>query len=122
VKPKRGLDRGAALAARPEAAPLVRCEERENGGALVTVRLARRRWLRWLGGPDEVEQSFGLDALGREVYEACDGKSSVRKIIRDFAARHKVSPAEAEIAVTTFLKTLMAKGLVVMAVDKARVK
>lgn len=120
AKPR--LDRDAALSARPERVPSVRYEERDNGGALVTLEMTRRRMFRWLGGPREVEQSFGLDALGREVYDACDGKSSVKAIIKKFQTSRRLSRPEAEIAVTTFLKRLTAKGLVVMAVDKNRVK
>ena len=120
AKPR--LDRDTALSARPERVPSVRCEDRDNGGTLVTLKLTRRRMFRWLGAPVEVEQSFGLDALGREVYDACDGKSSVKAIIKKFQTSRRVSRPEAEIAVTTFLKRLTAKGLVVMAVDKDRVK
>jgi hypothetical protein len=65
-----------------------------------------------------VERSFGLDVLGREVYEACDGRTKVKEIIHGFAKTHRVSLSEAEVSVTTFLKTLMTKGLVYMAVDK----
>jgi len=118
TKGKKGgrLDREQVLAARPEALPVVRREEGPNGGANVTVRLAPRRWMGWLHGSRMVERTFNLDGFGREVYEACDGKTDVRTVIRRFAERHRLSVAEAELSVTTFLKTLMSKGLVAMAV------
>ena len=115
------LNRDTALSARPEKVPPTHTEERENGGMVVTVKLARRRLFRWLGAEGEVESNFGLDPLGREIYEACDGKSTVTAIIRRFARSRHLSLPEAEIAVTTFLKTLMTKGLVVMAIEKKRV-
>ena len=122
MSPRRKLDRDTVLSGRPEQAPAVRREERPNGGVKVTFRRVRRRWLGWFGGESEVERSFGLDVLGREVYEFCDGKSDVGAIVRKFANKHRVSRAEAELAVTTFLKTMMTKGLIVMAIDKDRVQ
>ena len=112
------LDRQTSLSARPEQAPVVRADERGDGGLRVTVRLVRRRWLSWLGSEHEVERTFGLDPLGREVYETCDGTRDVKAIIRHFARSRNLARPEAEIAVTTFLRTLVARGLVVMAVDK----
>jgi hypothetical protein len=42
-------------------------------------------------------------------------------MIRKFAEKHNLSPAEAEMSVTGFLKTLMRKGLVYIAVDRNKV-
>ena len=115
---KPGLGRKAAMTARPRQAPVVRTKHRPDDGVNVTVMIRRPRWHRWLGGSERSERTFGLDAYGREVFEACDGKRSVRAIVRRFAANHEISRPEAELSVTTFLKTLMAKGLVVMELDK----
>ncbi len=116
------LARDIALSARPERTPAVRTTERDNGGLMVVVRLVRRPWLRWFAGRSrEFERSYGLDVLGREVYEACDGRTTVKTLMRNFEKRHRVSPAEAETAVAAFLRTLTAKGLVVMALDTERV-
>lgn len=113
------LARDIALSARPERTPVVRTVERDDGGLKVVVRLVRPPWLRWLGGrPREFERTYGLDVLGREVYEACDGRTTVKTLMRNFEKRHHVSPAEAETAVAAFLRTLIAKGLVVMALDR----
>ena len=96
-----------------------RSEMRDNGGALVTVMLDSPRWVRFIGGKSTIERSYGLDRFGMQVYEACDGKSTVRRIVKRFAADNGVGPAEAELAVSRFLKTLMAKGLIVMEVARA---
>jgi len=107
------------MSARPRKLPFIR--RRDIDGKLhVTVMIARPGWARWLGGPGEIERTLALDSLGREVYDACDGRTSVARIVRDFAARHKVSVAESEVAVTMFLQTLMKKGLVEMAIDAKR--
>jgi len=112
------ISRQSALGAVPIHLPVVCTEPREDGGLKVTVRFDRPRWHRWLGVTGAVERTFGLDPFGREVYDACDGERSVREIARRFAEAHHLSRPEAEIAVTRFLKTLMAKSLVAMAVPK----
>lgn len=107
-----------SMLARPARAPRVGVKEREDGGLLVTVLLQRPRWQRLLGGEGTMERSFGLDAVGRQVYEWCDGRSTVADLVRRFAQEKRVHPAEAEAAVTTFLRTLVGKGLVVMEIEK----
>jgi hypothetical protein len=105
--------RRGALQGRPFCSPPVRTEERD-GKLYVTIRFMRPRWQCILGADGTCERSFGLDPYGRIVYESCDGKRSVQKIIARFATKVHVSMAEAEMAVTKFMKTLLSKGLVVM--------
>jgi hypothetical protein len=76
-------------------------------------------WQKWFGAPSEYDRRYVLDALGREVLEACDAQASVREIVDRFARGHNVSVPEAEIAVTAYLKTLMAKGLIEIEVRSA---
>ncbi|MFU8780971.1 MAG: PqqD family protein [Kiritimatiellia bacterium] len=109
--------RNAALKGRPLCTPPVRTEEKD-GKLYVTVRFIRPRWQRILGSDETCERSFGLDTYGRTVYESCDGKRSVKKIIERFAAKVHVSIPEAEMAVTKFMKTLLTKGLIIMEMDQ----
>jgi hypothetical protein len=118
AKSVAGIDRRAALGAMPVKVPPQRTEEK-NGKLYVTVRFQRPGWQRFLGADRTCERSFGLDAYGQEVYGYCNGETPVKEIIGRFAKRHHLSRAEAETAVTTFLKTLMGKGLVGMAVEEA---
>lgn len=115
---KAPLDRRSALSGRPCQATLVSRKDRPDGGAVLTVMLQSARWQRWLGGGRTRERSFGLDAYGLEVFEACDGKRSVSAIIRRFGKVHHLSRPEAETAVTTFIKTLLGKGLITMELDR----
>ncbi len=117
-KKKRSLPRSLSLSAKPIQAPTSHALPRENGGLNVTVGLERPRWQQILGGEETIERTFGLDAYGRSVYELCNGTRTVKKIIRDFARRQNLSQSEAEISVTTFLKTMMSKGLIVMELKK----
>lgn len=115
---KKKFDRDQSLAARPEKMPLIKREEMPDGGLKLTAELIARPFLGFIGGGNPVQRTFELDALGREVYEACDGKSDVRTLIHNFAAKHKISIAEAEISVTTFLKTLLSKNVIAIAIDR----
>ncbi len=112
-KPKLG--RASAMKARPVHLPVIRTEERD-GKRYVTVDFMRPRWQQLLGASRKCSKTFGLDVYGQEVYDACDGRSNVKKIAKGFASSHHVSVAEAELSVTTFLKTLVSKGLVGMEV------
>ena len=112
------INRISALAAVPIQLPIVCTTPRDDGGIRVTVRFDRPRWHRWMGVTGAVERTFGLDPFGREVYEACDGNRSVRDIIREFSGKHKISEPEAELAVTRFLRTLISKSLVAVAVPE----
>ena len=61
-----------------------------------------------------VKRKIQLDLLGKSVWDLLDGKKNVKKIIKEFAARHKVNKKEAEVSVTLFLKSLGTKGLIGM--------
>ena len=112
------LTRGQSLGACPVKTEVVDTDALPEGGLRVTVAAPRPRWHRWFGGDGDLQRSFELDALGAAVYDACDGTRDVRALIADFAAAHQVSTVEAEIAVTTYLRTLVSRGLVAMVVDR----
>lgn len=115
------ITRDDALEARPLQVPPV--ATKEKGPKLyVTVEYQRPLWQRLLGSGERCRREYGLDAYGREVYDACDGRTSVKKIVRRFAKHHRISSGEAEKAVTTFLKTLMSRGLVAMEMDTQEMK
>jgi hypothetical protein len=66
-----------------------------------------------------MKKTFELDELGKFVWDACDGKTAVRQIIRRLAERYNLNQREAEVATVAFLQTLTRKGLIGMAVTKA---
>ena len=103
------------LAARP--ARLVDVEPAavtENSWRL-TVPLRTARWAGWLlRVPGGATKTFELDPLGKFVWDACDGRTSVRQIIRRLAKRYNLNDREAEVATLAFLHTLVKKGLLGM--------
>ncbi len=117
MKNKKIFERKDAMKAIPVKAPVVKTERKEDK-VYVTVEVERPGWQQILGAARTCKRTFGLDTYGQEVYESCNGKNTVEKNVRRFAEHHHLSIAEAEVSVTTFLKTLMKKGLVGMAVKE----
>jgi len=109
--------RDASLEAVPYQLPTVR-EQRKEGKLYLTIEYNRPRWQQMLGADQTCERTFGLDEYGQRVYEYCDGRRTVRQVIGQFAKRTKVSKPEAETAVTRFMRTLIAKGLIAMQMEK----
>ena len=117
MRRKHKIARFDAMAGVPHKVPVVKTEKK-GAKLYATIEYERPGWQRVLGADSRCQRTFGLDAYGREVYESCDGKRSVKTIIARFAKSHHISLPEAEVAVTAFMKTLMTKGLVAIAVGK----
>ena len=117
MRRKSTFNRSESLAAVPIKAPVVKREEKGDK-VYVTVEFERPGWQRALGADQRCQRTYGLDAYGHEVYEFCNGRRSVKQGVERFAEKHHVSLPEAELAVTTFLQTLMKKGLVGMSIKK----
>lgn len=66
------------------------------------------------------QRKIGLDAVGSQVWEMCDGKHSVDQMIRILAKEHKLNRKEAEVALMAYLKKLGQKRLVGFAVPTKR--
>lgn len=107
------LDRRTAMGGFPRQLPTKRVEDKD-GKLLVTIAFRRPRWQQILGADEHCERTFSLDPYGREVYEACTGRTNVNQIVKSFARNHKITFVEAEVAVATFLKTLMTRGMIGM--------
>ncbi|MDX2054547.1 MAG: PqqD family protein [Polyangiaceae bacterium] len=110
------LDPSQMLDLVPAANRAVRAEER--GQTLILYVPIQRRW--WMRGPFgwllpfRKEKGIALDSLGREVWEACDGTRTIEDIAEGFAARHRVRFHEAKLSVTTFLRSLVERRVVVL--------
>ena len=116
-KGKPQMTRHASMAAIPVQIPPRRVKDK-NKKRYITVTFERRGWQRALGSARTCERTFGIDAYGQVVYDACDGKACVESIIRRFANSHHLSIPEAETAVTTFMKVLTSKGLLAMTLEE----
>ena len=118
---KPRLTRQQQLAAKPVHLVTGDLAELPDGGARLTVPLQQRRWAGWLlRVPPGATKTFEFDALGRLVWDSCDGRTTVHQIARRLAKRYGVSDREAQVASETFLTTLARKGLVGAAVREER--
>ncbi len=83
------------------------------------VPLRQRAWSGWLLRlPRDATKTFEFDALGKFVWNQCDGKTSVQQIARKLAKTYHVTEREAQVATEKFLVMLATKGLVGAAVGK----
>lgn len=55
-----------------------------------------------------------LDELGSQVWLLMDGKRRVSELIREFAGAAAITSQEAELSVTTFLRELGKRGLIIL--------
>ena len=106
------VTRDHALRARPRRLVDAELEPTDNGAKL-KVQLAPPRWGRWIFClPPGATKTFELDAIGVSVWNRCDGKHTVRQIIRKLAAEYRLNLREAEVPTVQFLQTLARKGLI----------
>lgn len=108
---------GRILTARPHVNRSMRTQPRRDGGLLATIPLRRPKYLvpplSWLL-PYSRNRRVRLDRIGTAVLDLCDGQRTVEAIIEKFAVEHKLSFRESQVPVTTFLRQLTERGLVVI--------
>lgn len=95
----------------------LRPQEPETGEPpVVVLRVPRRqdRWGRLLNrmfeGPSH--RQVILDELGTDVWQMCDGATTVDALIRLLAKKHKLERREVELSLTMYLKTLAQRGFI----------
>ena len=107
-----------ALRAKPVRLVTEQIEPTPDGGTL-TVALRPGRVGGWLFRlPAGATKTFEFDPVGLFVWQHIDGNTSVKQLIRHLSRRHHLTLREAEVPTLAFLKTLIAKGLVAVPVDK----
>ena len=68
--------------------------------------------------PTRDHKKVQLDKVGTIVYRACDGTKTVEKITEEFADMFCLRFHESRLAVMEFLKMLMEKGIIIIAVNQ----
>lgn len=109
--------RPALLAARALRHPQATERPAADGGLELAVPMTRRRLARWLSrsGDKPIVRKFELDALGVEVWRMMDGHTTVRGMIEQLASAHQLNLREAEVAMLAYLRKLMERGIMVLA-------
>lgn len=62
---------------------------------------------------------LNLDALGEQIWNLCDGQHTVEAMIEGFAKDHELTFHEARVAVTPYLRALIQRGAVAIALTES---
>lgn len=108
------------LLSRPVRNTSLKTEKIERGGLRLIIPRRREWWARVLAVvfPIPRERRLELDPVGEEVWELCDGNHTLRQMIAVFQERHKLTRAEAEWSLRTYLRDLGKRNLVAFAIEK----
>lgn len=113
----------AAIPVRNEA---VETTPHEQGAVHLTYPLAHRPWALKVANylkrpvPGPTSKTLELDELGAWTWKHIDGKRNVAELSELFATTWRMHPREAELSITTFLKELGKRGLVLMVSPQAK--
>ena len=108
------------LRARPIRNAAAELERAEDGAVRITVRKRPPRWLTplaWVFRPHLTDR-YELDALGAQVWSLCDGQRSVEQIVDACSGEFELTFHEARAAVTGYLRDLVRRGVVAMAMSE----
>jgi hypothetical protein len=99
----------------------VTAEAIEGGGLRVIAPRREAWWVRLLNVvvPIPRERIFELDEVGKELWDLCDGEHTLEAMIRSIMDRHRLTRAEADWSLRTYLRDLGKRGLVGFVVEKA---
>ena len=129
-KPKAPtLRRSDFLRLKPVRSPMVKWEKNEKGEIKIIIPLKKikeirekvesgKRRKRKKPGlfsklfPEPKEKRIQLDEIGSVVWELCDGNRTVKDIIDYLYEKYKLLPRESEISLSTYLNSLVKRGLV----------
>jgi hypothetical protein len=116
----KGLTRTEALASIPQISPSVTWEILKNGDILIEYPLNIKPFFIQLtsrfhkGQEQRTTKKLQLDSMGSSVWQMFDGVKEVKTIIRQVSDQSGLSLQEAEISVTTFLRQLGRRGLILI--------
>lgn len=116
------LSREQSLDAVVVASSAITVREREGGCITLRIPFRPTPFIAWLsrklkvGG--ESERPLELDEIGSFVWRMFDGRTTVRDMIERLSATYKLNRKDAEISLTTFIRSLVKKRLVVLALRR----
>ncbi|MBU4199738.1 MAG: PqqD family protein [Verrucomicrobia bacterium] len=90
--------------------------ENPPGRVVITVRLKRRGGFLSRFQPPVLERVIKLDELGSFVFLQVDNRKTTLDIIDAFVSRFRVNRREATLSTVSFLKSLVQRGVISIAV------
>lgn len=114
------IGREAMLKSKPARNEALEWEKSEDEEVTITLTrsddwkvkvLSKVFWI-----PDR--RTLVLDQIGAQIWDMCDGKTTVDAMIRKLSKKHKLNLKEAEVSLLTYLQSLGKKRLIGFVVDK----
>ena len=86
---------------------------------VLAIPRKKARWVRIFSKLFAIpeEKKIYLDDIGGWVWQRCDGRVSVGKMIEDLAGEFKINSKEAEVSLLSYLKNLAQKRLIGFVVE-----
>ena len=111
-KPK--LTREAMLNSRPARNDLLKWDKTESGEVRITVTRIDSWKVRLLSKLFYVprKRTITLDEVGTDIWQMCNGRTSVAQMIEELRDKYKLDRKEAEVSLLQYLKTLGQKRFV----------
>lgn len=94
----------------------VDAQKDKDGKMTIRVKVERGAGFLARFQPPFMIRTIELDELGGFVFEQIDGDASVMNIIERFITRFRTDRREAELSTAEFLKSLMKRGVISIAV------
>ncbi len=109
------------LESRPARNELLAWEDTEDGEVRITVTRQETWKTRLLSKVFYIpeKRTITLDEVGAQVWQMCDGRTSVAQMIEGLRDRYKLDRKEAEVSLLSYLKTLGQKRFVGFLVEGA---
>jgi len=120
------LSRSEFLRLKPVWNPLIKWEKNEKGEVKITIPFKKIREKsqdkkgssgKFTGVlskifPEPEEKRIRLDQIGSIVWELCDGERTVKEIVDFICEKYKLLPRETEVSLSTYLNSLVKRGLI----------
>jgi hypothetical protein len=102
------------LNSRPARNELLKWERKDSGEAEITVTRQEDWKIRWLSKVFYIpkERNITLDEVGSEVWQMCNGSTTVGQMIEKLSSKYQLNRKEAEVSLLAYLKTLGQKRFV----------
>ncbi|HCQ01189.1 MAG TPA: hypothetical protein DIT99_11065 [Candidatus Latescibacteria bacterium] len=118
-KKSPSLPRRELLRSKPIRNSRLKWEENTDGEVVLAIPRRRTWWLNLVSRVFYVpsKRTVVLDEIGSWLWSLCDGQNTVDHVITTVRERYKLERKEAEVSTLTYLKQLMEKGLIGLAVS-----
>lgn len=107
------------LSSRPARNEAVDWERNDSGEVRITITRQETWKIRLLSKLFYIprKRNITLDEVGTEVWQMCDGRTTVGQMIQSLSEKYQLNRKEAEVSLLEYLKTLAQKRFVGFLVD-----